>query len=443
MADPFTVQLRDIAGVTAQAGESAHGWNGDRVELIRDDLSARVVSPDASGTATADPGDSKQATVTNVTRAGMHRSALIWRRVSGGGATITPGAPHTVVLSARLRLSIWAFTPPFTTPEGRGKLDKGLLELLQAACVDDLSLVTTIGWDRRGAKQTKANPPRWLNGSLPVGGARDREAYMNNLIEALHGMGIQVVPGFALVKKTGAGGDVKKDADDFAGWLAGASDDEIDDYAGSINHFFESRGLDVDGIGFDFEIDELTLAHAPKLALLYRRTSEAVAHHNGLVSYANAPFVKDGEHRYGFMKAQPFALAASAHNLLARPMCFAETTFSDVPTIARSVACALRPRNDPLQPGGAGLHPSQVQFAVWTSKTNVIRLCKEVLRPNRVGLMAYSMPTDRDQAVWFLTQCKRWNEVLNPDEGPQGQDGLPLQVPRGFGGWPPRLKKST
>ncbi len=437
VATTFTIQVQDAPGTTAQASERAYGWAGNRVEVIRADGTPAVVPPNASGVALVDAAGNRQGTLTNVTRVGTSRSSVIYRKVSGGGATITPGTPHTVVVSARLRMSIWAFTPPFTSRlKGNDiELDRELLDLLKDARVDDLSLVETIGWDRRGSSKDKARKPRWLNGSIPAGSAPHREAYMRKLIDSLHEMGVQVIAGFALVKKTGAQGNVKLDADDFASWLATASADEVEEYAASINHFFESRGLDVDGIGFDLEFDEIRDAQARNVALLYRKTGEAIAHHNGLLSYANAPFLKDGVHQYGFMKAQPYALATTGLNLLARPMCFGEKSFVDVPGIASTIACALRKPNDPV-PGGAGLHPSQLQVAVWTSKVNVATLCKQVLRPNRVGLMLYSMPPVRAQAKWFLQQCKLWNEALNPDEGPPGQDGLPLQVPRGYGNWP-------
>jgi len=85
-----------------------------------------------------------------------------------------------------------------------------------------------------------------------------------------------------------------------------------------------------------------------------------------------------------------------------------------------------------------------VQFGIWASKVTggLEKLCRDLLRPNRVGLMIYSMPTDRTQAKAFLKNCVKWNAALNPDEGPPGQGGLPLQVPRGFGDWPPPFQSA-
>ncbi|HEU4556725.1 MAG TPA: hypothetical protein VFS20_02710 [Longimicrobium sp.] len=235
----------------------------------------------------------------------------------------------------------------------------------------------------------------------------------------------------------------KARAQDFANWLKHATPAEIEEYAVSINHFFESQKLDVDGIGFDIEIDEVRREHRDNLALLYRKTSEAMAHRNGLVSYANAPFLEDGV-GHSAMAAQPFSIAATAPNLLARPMCYDAVNSTPVPRIVQSIECALRPQRDlydidsPTPEGGGGLHPSQVQFGIWANKIEQLKggmagFCAQVLRPNRVGLMLYTMPTVRNYAKDFLVKCRAWNDALNPGEGPNGQPGLPLQVPRRFG----------
>ena len=451
-ADPYQIRLDDDPAIKSQARESTYGWAGDRAEIS---LWTKVKRQVESGGAFDIPSDgSTHAIVNNVTRAGTHRSAVIWRKV--GDPLFVPGEVGTLVVSARLRMSVWAFTPPFakslvgTGPKATQKdkdvvLDADLLALLPQAGIDDLSLVHTIGWDQRDSGQSKPKPPRW-KGFVPLGSADHREAYLRNLIDALHKIGVQVLVGFELVKPTIRRGQtltdsektLKANAQDFADWLHNASASEIEDYAHSIYAFFATKGLDIDGIGFDFEFDELGDAQKDNLALLYQKTSDAMAHRNGIVSYANAPFLEDGAGSHGFMRVQPFSIAATELNLLARPMCFDAVNSTKVADIEASIACALRSPQD-SKPGGAGLHPSQVQFGIWAAKVTggLEKLCREVLRPNRIGLMIYNMPPDRTQAIAFLKNCALWNAALNPDEGPPGQPGLPLQVPRGFGGWPP------
>ena len=145
------------------------------------------------------------------------------------------------------------------------------------------------------------------------------------------------------------------------------------------------------------------------------------------------------------MKVQPFALAATAPNLLARPMCFDAVNSTSVPNIEASIACALRDPADTSARGGAGLHPSQVQFGIWADKVQggLDDLCRRVLRPNRIGVIVYNLPGSAAGATAMLRKCKTWNSLLNPNEGPAGQDAQPLQVPRGFGGWPPPFRGSA
>jgi hypothetical protein len=195
-------------------------------------------------------------------------------------------------------------------------------------------------------------------------------------------------------------------AADFADWLGSASADDIKKYAQSINTFFESRGLDVDGVGYDFEFDQLNTRHRANLALLYQETSRAVAHHNGLVSYANAPFKEDGVNSYGFMQVQPFALAATAPNLLARPMCFDAVNSTSLADIQSSIACALRDPADPTKKGGAGLHPSQVQFASQRTRCRVgsttcaEQCCARIARP------ACPLSATEERGATMLRKCK-------------------------------------
>ena len=479
MASLFQISLVDPSFVTAQASEKAYGWKLDRVQLtLQNDGVKAIEGVSANGFFEVASGSSSQAAVNLVYGGTTSRSTHFWRIVSGDGADVAvPDKPHPVTISTRLRLSIWAFTPPLTTGKvtsDKIEIDAGAVGLLKNANVDDLSLVWTVTWDKRDKPTDPAKPPKWHDGFIPRGQSSEKQRtnYLKGLVAALH-PDVQVIAGFEIVRATPANESqaarekrrnamtqkqrdaedaaaskdaaLKELAADFAAWLLKASADDIKKYAQSINAFFESRGIDVDGIGYDFEFDGLDQSHSSNLALLYQETSRAVAHHNGLVSYANAPFQQDGVNSNAFMVPQPFAIARSELNLLARPMCFDGKTSSSVGDITASIACALRDPADKTAKGGAGLSPSQVQFGIWADKVTggAVALCTNVLRPNRVGLIVFNLPPAGADATKMLKACKDFNDALNPDEGAAGQGGKPFQVPRGSGGWPPPFKAPT
>ena len=355
VAPPFQVKLVDPQGITAQAQEAKYKWSGIRVQLELDGQGPKIAQQvSANGLFEIPSGTSTKATHSVAYRGGTYRSYVRWRAVTGGApAAIAPGKPHMVEISSRLRLSLWAFTPPLTK-ETPGEIDNAQVRLLKDADVDDLSLVWTATWDTRRKPSDPPKPPIW-DPHFVVRGSSDekiRVTYLKNLIAALHPK-VQVIAGYELVRATpGKQAPTKNDATmrdrvtDFAAWLRKATPDEIKKYAQSIREFFKSRGLDVDGVGYDFEFDQLTKAHRANLERLYVETSNAFADRNGLVSYANAPFKEDGVHSFGFMQAQPYAIAAQGRNLLARPMCFDAVNSTSVPDIEASVACALRAAAD-------------------------------------------------------------------------------------------------
>lgn len=483
MAGPFKIVIADTAAkIDPQAREKAFNWAGDRVQLETQSDGVQVAQQVAgSGAFEVPSGTSPQAMVSLVYGSRNARTPYFWRIISGGGGDVaTPGKEHTVEISNRLRLSLWAFVPPLTTGKVLSdslEMDSGSIGLLKNAEVDDLSLVWTVTWDPRAKADDPAKPPKWHNGFMPRGQSTEkyRKNYLRDLIAALHPK-VQVVVGYEIVRKTAKkesaaarekrlsklSADDRRKAEskeakdavddavlktlslDFAAWLRAASAGDIRKYAQSIVEFFSSRDLDIDGVGFDFEFDGLNRDHATNLALLYRETSDAIAHRNGIVSYANAPFAEDGVNSNAFMLPQPFAIAATGHNLLARPMCFDGSNSSSLGVITGAIACALRSPADRTKPGGAGLHPSQVQFGIWTDKVgDAVKLCTDVLRPNRIGLLVYNLPPNAADAEPLLKRCQAFNAALNPGEGPAGEPGKPLQVPRGFGGWPPPFKEKT
>jgi hypothetical protein len=428
VAAPFLVRLED-PGIDPQASESAFDWSGNRVEFAFHSSPPRIrEQQDGGGLFSIASNGEPWATVTAVRRTGPSRQPVRWRMASGSGAVLTPGVEQKVGLSTRLRMSLWTFNAPFIEKLNGSNvvLDQPLLKLLHASRVDDLSLVYTITFDKSNPSQ-----PRWADAFLPGGFSNLREPYLRALIKALHAIDVQVIVGYEIVEKDKDRTDL---GDSFTGWLASGSPQQIEDYANSIEAFFADRGLGIDGIGFDFEINSLGSKQADNLALLYQKTSEAMAHRNGIVSYANAPFQEDGVTTLAFMKVQPFALARRAPNILARPMCFGSKRSASFRDVESSIACALRRSKK-----GGELHPSQVQFALWADRIGVSemeRWCRDLLRPNRIGLMLYNLPPARGAAQTFLQNCVKFDRALNPGEAPPGRDGQPLHVPR-FGPLPP------
>lgn len=445
----FKIELTD-PGITAQAAEKKFGCEGDRVDLVIGTGSTQVL-----GRADGDglyhipaSGPSAQATVTCVSRVGSGRVSVIWE-TDAKGTVFGPNAVHPVALSTRLRFSLMSMNASFMLKGGKkGEIDPDFLQPLRDARIDDFWLVPTIRPDPANYKKVA-----WANSYKPGGSEANRGPYLEQLIDKMHGIGVQVMVGYTIVVQTEQKDEdttAKKQLGDYvrgwAKWLENASEDDITAHAQAIQEWF--KDYDIDGIGFDLECSALRDRHREKLGLLFRKTSDALAHRNGIVSYANAPFLLDGRRQLGFMNAQPYAHARSGLNLLARPMCYDDVSAFKEDLVTNSIACALRKADDN---SGGGLHPSQVQFALWAAKLGTketVRWCKDILRPNRIGFAVYTLPFSKksdDQTktmqLDFFKDCQLWEAALNPGLPGPGRGGQPLQVPRGYGGWPPPFKK--
>jgi hypothetical protein len=123
-------------------------------------------------------------------------------------------------------------------------------------------------------------------------------------------------------------------------------------------------------------------------------------------------------------------------------MCYNGEALSSA-QMQQTIACALRPTTSS---GGAGLHPSQLQLAIrhWggassLTKDEINKRCREILAPNRIGLVLYPIPiqpdkknpkkTDLSQVKTFLADLADYDKALNPGD-PPGRPGQPLHVPR-------------
>jgi hypothetical protein len=455
VADGFAVRLADQGTVTPAASEAAFDWKGDQVTFSSGG-SPRVRETQEGGGLFVVPTDgAKNATVTSVKRILPHRVPLEWN-FTPKNLALDPNVEGALSLSTRLRVSVWAFGAPFAakkTGSDGVELNKSLLTKLEKARIDDVSLVHTLAFDY------STQGVRWSDGFKPLGETNRRKGYCAELIRSLHAIGVQVLAGYTMVEGTRP----DKSTEDFpvvtqfANWLAGADEGKITKHAQAIAAFFEKNGTPFDGLGFDIETKKIKKSHRDNLGLLFKKIAEALSDRNAFVTYANLPFLKkDGEEGDEFMKAQPYAHAALGPNIVARPMCYGgvsvtdekkvTTTIQDSRTydaVETSVACALAKPKD-----GGGLHPAQLQMALWPRKIDehadakepnwprADEWCRKILRPNRVGLMLYPLPQEDAQVAHFLDDVPTWEKALNPDEAPPEKIGQPLQVPHGYVGPP-------
>lgn len=376
---------------------------------------------------------------------------------------VEPGTTLKVQISTRLRLSILHFFPPFISITAANTLDRELLDLLGAAHIDDISLVSVVKF-----VDDKANPRiKFIDEYWPM----KKPDYLRKLITECHKMGVQVIVGWGAVDDDQA--IQHKDLVDF---LSQADDAHIAILANNIaKFFFDEHQLDIDGFMFDFELNGLgppnktpenkaereavtarVAAQTKNVRNLYRLTTEAIRQRKAeaFVSYCNAAFKKDNENVIAFMKLQTFDLLKGVPNLVARPMCFSVHTIP-ADDIRLSVKYAVTHGHD----------PAQLQYAVFARELpkEFDKLLTDTFRPNKVGVTLYQFPgvpaekvstegkskeeiakanqaaqkkaakESRALQVTFLQDAVAWNEKLNGGEAVPANPpvpGQPLQVPR-------------
>lgn len=425
----------------------------------------------------------KTGELASIERKGPHLAPLIYTlRDPGSGSIITTPPVHRgrttkVEISARGRVSIWAFGAPLIKSTWGGiKLDPTQLTAMKDARLDDLTLNYCMApapgnWSRgpdgniivhdtKVGFSARLGPGGMTQGSTtsPAQVAKNdkvRDEYIRTVVRELHTLGIQVLisytigtdgkpkPG-ATPKELQAHAATERYNQEFADWLFAMSDAQIEAHAKAIDDFRER--YDADGIGFDFELDQLKYKHRHKLQHLIRTTAVYAQLRNAIVSYATAPFTDDGKatdiatlgNKFQALSIQPYALAKMERNIIARPMCFDQTPFP-TSAIEASLDYALKPESQ----GGVGLDPAQIQFGVFGSGTSrpgypssefgverTKQLCREKFRPRRQGMMVYSLPQTAHKATTELKNVKAWEAELNPDEVGPGLKGQPVQVPR-------------
>lgn len=420
------------------------------------------VEPDGKTVIESKDAPQDSGILTAVKTKGPHVAPIIYTMRDPADSTkiltappVQRGQTTQVNVSARSRLSVWAFGAPLLKSTFNGiTLDGKLVTKMYEARIDDLTLNYCLApdsaknWSGSGSNLKVLDQKVTFTGRLAPGGLKSNaEPYIKEVVKQLHSKGIQVLLGYTV----GSDGPTQtlattKFNKDFAAWLLAMTDDQIDEHAKQIDAFVGRMGAD--GVGFDFETDELTFGHRDKLQRLIRSTAVWVGRSNGVVSYATAPFTEDGKktaistlgNSFQGISIQPYALAKMEKNLIARPMAFAaepipntnpqrfrDVSFPDF-SITQSLEYALKPTDQ----GGVGLDPSQIQMAVFGSGLGVARterMCREDFRPNRAGMMVYSLSQTKGIAKQNLDNCKLWEAALNPGENAPGEPGQPVQVP--------------
>jgi hypothetical protein len=337
--------------------------------------------------------------------------------------------------SNRLRLSLFDFNPSFITRKHfeRGKrngydLDTALLDAFAQARIDDYSLVQTIVF--RGHKAGNANPPDWDSNFNPAGEKTDalRTTYLQQLTSEMHARNVQVIAGYELVTR-GVGRTAEGDA--LIDWLNRATSAQIIAHAADIAAFFVNRGIPIDGIGFDFEVNGLRPSHTANLGLLFTETVKAMiaARPGSLVYYDTAPFrPRDGEGSTINMAALPYSLASAHPSLIARPMCYNGVVLNKSQIDATIDVATRAPSNN----GGGGLTPAHLQCGIdvqRTSDANVTALCN-LFALRGVGMTIYTNPGGAGAQKKLFQRALKWESALNPIAAAPGTRREPMQAPQ-------------
>jgi hypothetical protein len=312
-----------------------------------------------------------------------------------------PGARHGIGISTRLRFSMWTFVPLFVADEKKMTLKDDEITAVLKSGLDDLTFVHTLTWNPQDEKK-----PILVD-------AKFGAAYYSAVVRRLR-PSVQVVIGFAMGGTTPTS---KARAQSFVQWLESASDATLASYARAIVSFFGD--LAFDGVGFNLECDGLT-PHRAKLATLIRKTTEAMRARKGFVAYGTAPFGASGNEGTPPLNAQPYSIAEGVPNLVARAMTFSGTDQVSFSLLETRLASTV----------GTKIHPSRLQYSSRLSMNNkgaVKDFCRNVLRPNRVGLVVAM--TASGTLKQFLEDCIEVEESLNPFEARRSSPGQPFQVP--------------
>lgn len=356
---------------------------------------------------------------------------------------VAAGTTTKVKISSRLRTSLWT---------GRNNLSVANLGSMKG--IDDLTILTTA----TNAHFQAGGDPKTLgvawDDSFDTFKKTDQEQrdFYRAVIAKCHERRVQALVGFHHALNS-AGGR----AASFHAWMievhkrGAAGKAAIDDFAARLVEFYDTNVPDYDGVNFDIEhIAPINLmpvaAQAKFFTHFYRAVAKLQAQRNKFVAIATGMFdnqflsvkIADLQQRFdsastiAFAKTHPYQIAKGFPNIIIRPMAFG-TESAD-----KSIAGQQKWHTDIVEYAieTVGLLPGQFQLGFDIGAGNgeielstggsLEQRCKELLRPNRVGIIGFAMSPNQN---W--TAVSTMDQLLNPDERPHGTVGQPVQSPLG------------
>jgi hypothetical protein len=288
-----------------------------------------------------------------------------------------------------------------------------------------------------GAKTVDPDDVWWAGNFLNlIPTDADRTSFMIDALQFFHSRKIQVFAGYEIVtqdwtalppldKPTPAQqadrdtlvADMKRNralGDAFVKWLETTKD--FTAHATNLVAFFDSRGIDIDGISYDLEIDgsnngmALAAKHAPQIRALFTAVAAELAKKTRYLAFAGVPL----ETPPG--TEQPYSLGL-IKDVILRTMSYDSTKErADMMTYALTTV---------------GLHPSHVQIGISTEDpvhtTDPTTVSKECVtyHARRCGLIDWFMTTGN------IGLFPTFDKALNPDPGTprRGTPGQPMQGP--------------
>jgi hypothetical protein len=371
-----------------------------------------------------------------------------------------------VEITGRVRLSAWA-QPNNNWIDRKAKTTKFARHRWKALDarwgLDDITFTQTVRLIDPGTAPPEEMPlvngkpdpdaVWWAGNFLPGHPDKVRTDWMRDAIQFFHAHRIQVFAGYEIVTQDWTTlknpsqdtvNNLKRDrrvGDAFVNWLS-AKGGTMSDFAGHAKKlvgFFDSRGLDIDGISYDLEIGDendgvgLGRRHAPAIEALYLAVMRQLSVKERYLAFA-APGIPNADH----MREQPYTLG-NIINIMVRTMSYAVDSDGYKGPGGKRQTGAGRKRVvvDSLQK--LNLHPSHLQIGLTTrvnqpGKIEVEDATKEcpTYRSHRVGLIHWYV----DVLDLNLGQYREYDKALNPTAPPRGTRGQPLQGPLG----PQRLK---
>ncbi len=343
--------------------------------------------------------------------------------VTGGAAAAPPPAKKQDPANKRLRVSMWVGDP--LSIIGRWKdIKTGAHEFdstrIKAAkgVLDDIGIISGITMKD---KKVVLRPASTM-------------MFLPKAIDACHENGVQVTLGFSIADEGSVSGGAGKA---FVDWLRNPVGPTLDQYAADIMEFvFEKNKANVDGLGFDVELNGLKAADADNFSAFYGKLADLLAAKKKFLHVATGIGVGGSETALlGTFRAQPFKLAKGHPNIIIRPMAYDMFNLDDDAFLKWHKDVVNYALNT------VGLDPGQFQLGLKTIHNSkvagydpgptwsptkctfdaggVADRCKTVLKPNNVGVCTF--------AGWL--DFNAINAALNPGMPPANTVGSPLQVP--------------